>query len=309
MQRLAKALLLGCIAGLVLGSNLAIGLSAPSTSPVAPAGSERPVRALLDLSGYEDQTEPLPAHAPAPAQATGIGPGSHLIITMPGGTFGCTANFVWTGNGKTFLGAAGHCFLPETKTATHGPGADYNPSATTVRVCVAGCNFGGELGFVITGTLATLGPVAYARQTQSGVDVGNDFGIVEIPSSLASQIRTAMPVWGGPTTTETLSAGKIVCHYGNGVAVGEVYPTMARAGVGIFGGTGASWGADTPAAFGDSGSALNVCAQDAGGVHGRGAVGILTHLGVNTGFVLGTTMSRAIAMATQAGLTISVSLA
>jgi hypothetical protein len=298
--RIAQLTALGLLVGLTLP--LASGL------PLAPS-SEAPKTLLLDLSDYEDQTVTYAdvAHIPVPAAAVNIGPGSHLLMTMEGGTYGCTANFIWSGtNGKTYLGAAGHCFVPPGKTATHGPGADYNPSGTTVRVCVASCNFGGESGFIITGQLVTLGPVAYARQTEGGVDLGHDFGIVEIPTSQAARVRPSMPVWGGPTTTETLSLGEVACHYGNGVGVGEVFPTMARAGVGMFGGAGITFGINSAAAPGDSGSAVSVCAQDAGGLHGRGGVGILTHIGVGSGVVLGTTISQAKAMATQAGLTINV---
>lgn len=289
----------------VLAASLALPLVSGFETPAAPQ------RLRLDLSDYEDLTVPydegVQMHLPTPAAAVNIGPGSHLLIDMDGGTFGCTANFIWTGAGKTYLGAAGHCFLPAGKTATHGAGADYNPSGTSVKVCVASCNFGGESGFIITGQLVTLGPVAYARQTQAGQDIGNDFGIVEIPSSQAARVRPSMPVWGGPTSVETLSLGEVACHYGNGVGVGEVFPTMARAGVGMNGGNGISFAINSAAAPGDSGSAVNVCAQEGtSGVHGRGAVGILTHLGVSTGVVLGTTISQAKTMATQAGLTINV---
>jgi hypothetical protein len=45
-------------------------------------------------------------------------------------------------------------------------------------------------------------------------------------------------------------------------------------------------------------------------VRGEGAAGILTHLGVEVGvehgFVFGTTISRAIAMASEAGLVLSL---
>lgn len=84
-----------------------------ATLPAGLAGGLDAEHLRLDLSGYEDQThEAQPAHFPQPAAATGIGPGSHLIITMPGGTFGCTGAFIFQNGGKRYLGAAGHCFLP-----------------------------------------------------------------------------------------------------------------------------------------------------------------------------------------------------
>src|ERR1041385_4035467 len=63
---------------------------------------------------------------PQPSDAANIGPGSPILTTIPGeGTFICTANFVFKSGPQYYLGAAGHCFIPEGKKATHGSGADY----------------------------------------------------------------------------------------------------------------------------------------------------------------------------------------
>jgi hypothetical protein len=257
-------------------------------------------------------TTVIPAALVTPAMAQNIGPGSHLIIDIPGaGTFGCTANFIWASGTTRYLGAAGHCFIPEGTTATHGPGADFDASGDVVSVCVSNCSFGGETGFTLTGDLVRLGTVAYARQTAADGDIGNDFGIVTIPASLASQVRPAEPVFGGPSSVDQVTVGQPVCHYGNGVIVGETFVTMARVGVG-GGSTPKYWLGDLAAAPGDSGSAVLTCAPDANnGIQGRGAAGVLTHLGVEAGvpqhgFVFGTTVARAIQMAQEAGLTISV---
>jgi hypothetical protein len=270
-----------------------------------------PLRARIDLTQMTRVTRTIPLQLVTPAMAQNIGPGSHLIIDIPGaGTFGCTANFVWAAGTVRFLGAAGHCFIPEGTTATHGPGADFDPSGVVVSVCVSNCSFGGESGFILTGDLVALGPVAYARQTAADGDVGNDFGIVTIPASLAPLIRPSEPVFGGPTAVAQIQTGQPVCHYGNGVIVGETFLTMARVGVG--GGSNAKyWSGDLIAAPGDSGSAVLTCTAGADGLHGTGAAGVLTHLGFEVGvaqhgFVLGTTTARAIEMALEAGLSISV---
>jgi hypothetical protein len=254
-------------------------------------------------------TRTIPAALVTPAMAQNIGPGSHLIIDIPGaGTFGCTANFVWASGATRLLGAAGHCFLAEGTTATHGPGADFNASGVVVRVCVSNCSFGGETGFTLTGDLVQLGAVAYARQTAASGDIGNDFGVVTIPAALAAQVRPSEPVFGGPTSIDTITTGEPVCHYGNGVVVGESFVTMARVGVG-GGSNAASWSGALAAAPGDSGSAVLTCDVNVNGVSGRGAAGVLTHLGAGTqGFVFGTTIARAIQMASEAGLTLSVVL-
>lgn len=246
-------------------------------------------------------------------KASRIGPGSHLFMTFdedPDATYGCTANYVWADGDRLFLGAAGHCFLPADKVATHGVGADYDPSGTNVEVCVSGCTNGGISGFLITGTTIELGPVVYARQSSSGADdasdIGYDFGLVEVPAEHHGLIRTTMPVFGGPTSDDgTLREGDVTCHYGNGVVVGEVYPTMGRIGAGLFESDGA-WFAATPAAPGDSGSALQTCTVGAGGATGDQAIGALTHL--STLGVAGTTIERAEALARQAGLAVTAVL-
>jgi hypothetical protein len=128
-----------------------------------------------------------------------------------------------------------------------------------------------------------------------------------------------MPVFGGPTTVDTVDQAEPLCHYGNGVIVGETFATMARVGVG-GGSTPTTWMGDLASAPGDSGSAVVTCDINSSGVSGRGAAGILTHLSVqvcpcdvNTltfqqGVVFGTTVARAIQMAIEAGLTLSVVL-
>jgi hypothetical protein len=83
--------------------------------------------------------------------------------------------------------------------------------------------------------------------------------------------------------------------------------TPARADRGT---TPTYWMADLIAAPGDSGSAVVTCAPEGTDLRGQGAAGVLTHLGVevgvNHGFVLGTTIGRSIEMALEAGLAISL---
>jgi hypothetical protein len=68
---------------------------------------------------------------------------------------------------------------------------------------------------------------------------------------------------------------------------------------------------DLAAAPGDSGSAVVTCGASGTNLVGQGAAGVLTHLGVevgvpNHGFVLGTTIARAIEMATEAGISLTL---
>jgi hypothetical protein len=303
----------------LLGFVAVLGSSAASAGQ-APPSSGAVLRPRLDLTPMINRTTTIPLHLITPAMAQNIGPGSHLLIDIPGeGTFGCTANFVWASGSTRYLGAAGHCFIPSTSTATHGQGADYDATGVVVSVCVSDCSFGGMTGFTLTGTLVQLGRVAYARQTGPDGDIGNDFGVVTIPAALASMVRPSMPVFEGPSGVEEVDPGDVLCHYGNGVGVGETFPTMARTGVG--GGSNATyWMGDLAAAPGDSGSAVVTCASDGSGLHGQGAAGILTHLSLQVcpcsvdplmaqqGVVFGTTVARAIAMGREAGLSLSVVL-
>jgi hypothetical protein len=309
--------LTGCLLGAALIENAAASMSPPAQTSAATV-----VRPRIDLTRMVKRTRKVPEHLMTPQMAENIGPGSHLIIEIPReGTFGCTANFVWESGTTRYLGAAGHCFIPSGTTATHGPGADYNAAGVRVSVCVSNCSFGGQTGFVLEGDLVALGNVAYARQTAADGDIGNDFGIVTIPSSFASLIRPSMPVFGGPQTIENVQQLQPVCHYGNGVLVGETFLTMARVGVG-GGSTPTYWVADLLAAPGDSGSALVTCESDGTAFHGRGAAGILTHLGlevcpctidvdnttitVQQGFVFGTTIARAMQMAQEAQIVLTL---
>jgi hypothetical protein len=273
------------------------------------------VRPRLNVAAMLDLSTTIPVALVTPQAATNIGTGSAIIINIPDeGRFGCTANFVWASRGKRYLGAAGHCFIPADKAATHGPGADYDASGVTVSVCVSSCE-GNFRTNQITGTWVNLGAVAYARQTLDGEDVGNDFGVVEIPREVRDLVRLTMPVWGGPTGVETLELGDYACHYGHGLVFGEVFPTKARVGVG-GGSDHSSWMGDFGAAFGDSGSGLVGCVNDGvGSFTGTGAIGVLTHIGVSLdettgahGQTFGTTIARAIEMAAEAGLRLSLVL-
>jgi len=322
MRLVPKSLAL--FAGLALLAGCADERSAP-TGPAALSvdGDIEIKRPRLDVTGWVDETTELPLEILSLGNARNIGPGSALLITIPGeGRFGCTANFLWTSGSKTYLGAAGHCFLPAAKKSTHGEGADYDASGVTVQVCVEGCD-GNFRTATLVGKLVTLGKVAYARQTDpTGTeDIGNDFGVVEVPASLASLLRPSMPVWGGPSKVEELDYGKYGCHYGNGTGVGEVFLTKAR--VGISAGLEQDyWMGDFVGAPGDSGSGMVTCESDGLNFHGKGAAGVVTHLGIGTGEVkykglktkvehgaiFGTTMRRSVEMGREAGLNLKVVL-
>ncbi|HUR69076.1 MAG TPA: hypothetical protein VM370_07500 [Candidatus Thermoplasmatota archaeon] len=228
-------------------------------------------------------------------RATGIGPGTHLLIDMDGQTFGCTAGWVFRDATSYYLSTAGHCLIPEGTSATHGAGHDA-ATDSVVRACIDACTFGGQSGFLLTGTTVALGPVAYARQSAGGVDIGNDFGLVRIPASLVPQLRFSLPGWGIATSARDMRAGETTCYYGAGAAVGETFATMARSGVAIGTGADGSWRMAAPSAVGDSGAAVAICTPGAD----IAAAGVLTHLAAGT--IAGTTLGKGAALATEAGL-------
>jgi hypothetical protein len=281
----------------------AAALSGGSLAGVTAAASKPALQpAIVAVSGWHHAA--AGAALPTPSAGDGVGPGSYLLISRTDGDFICTANFLWNGAGTTYLGAAGHCFLPETAVAATGT---TNPYVNRVQVCVSGCAFGGQLGAVFTGDLRDLGAVRYARQSDgAGNDIGHDFGMVAVPSSLTSLLRRTVPVWGGPNGAGAVQTGAPTCFYGNGVGVGETFPTKARAGVGVTESDGAFF-MDAPSAPGDSGSAVVNCALGAGGLQGTTALGILTHLTVDVGVVAGPTVARAQQMVAQdTGITLTL---
>lgn len=290
----AMALAIGAVVGL-----------APTSSAGVDDGF---VRARLDLSDAVDATTVYERDAAAPGDlGDGIGPGSPLVIEIPGaGTFGCTANYVWQSGSQRYLGAAGHCFLGDPEDEV-GSAAELN--GVVVDVCVAECYFGGVSSQLISGRMVRLGDVVYARQARGDEDLGEDFGLVAIPPELAELVRPTMPTWGGPTGVAEVGAGDGICSYGNGLVVGETFATKARTGVGAATDRDAgAWYGTYPANLGDSGSAVNLC--DLG--TGTAGIGVLTHLtvGFDGGPITtgGTTVAKAVQLAREGGLSICLVL-
>jgi hypothetical protein len=306
-----------CLASLLVLATGSLGLE--SALPAGDGLQAQAVRLRQPISGYTDiddlaqpQRDGVP---PLPEDAVGIGPGSPILTTIPGeGTFICTANFLYQDGTRWFLGAAGHCFLPEGKKATHGSGADYNAGSVVTEVCVDFCYFGGELTGLL-GDFVRLGSVAYARQTGPGGDIGNDFGVVEIPASVVSAglLRAELPVWEGPTGANgNEGTGQLLAHYGNGIDSGSFFATKGRLGTSLNDGVANSWQANLEINGGDSGSPVVHAAVDPSTdvVVGTQALGLVTH-GLITGAVplaWGTSITQAISMATQANLHLTLVL-
>jgi hypothetical protein len=306
------------LATLLVLTTGSIGLSlADGADATADALRSQAVRLRQPIASYTDVDDLAQAQRdgvpPLPEDAVGIGPGSPILTTIPGeGTFICTANFVYKSGSNYYLGAAGHCFLPEGKKATHGSGADYNAGSVVTEVCVDFCHFGGELTGLL-GDFVRLGSVAYARQTGPGGDIGNDFGLVQVPASLVGSLRPELPMWEGPTGANGAEGtGKVLAHYGNGIDAGTFMPSKGRLGTSLNDGIASSWQGNLEINGGDSGSPVVHTTIDAStdAVTGAAALGIVTH-GLITGAVplaWGTSITQAISMATEANLSLTLVL-
>lgn len=304
---------------------------APATPPAVPLGWTTeampytvPQRAIDPLPGYS-----VAAHQnllPPLAWSHGLGPGAQLLMSFDGSAipqYICSTNFVWKDDdGNLYLGAAGHCFLPVGTTATTNAGTDgdVNPATAGHRfwVCWEDCLFGGQSGaflqdFIIQGAVEIPGSnLAYARQTQGGIDVGNDFGIIEIPSSLYADVIPAVPVWNGPDGSRNAPLGNLAYIHGNAAYDGEVFATKSRVGISL-GVSSGSFSALLKSSGGDSGSAIvtqSLQGTEIPLVEVPKGFGILTHgvqvpaVGYGLGLMSGTTIAKAKTMATQAGLCI-----
>ena len=300
----------------VVGTAAAEGETAPQIEGQIPC---------VDLTGVEDRTTTISASEPLPEPATGIQPGSQMIITIDDdGTFGCSANFVWEDTSTTigegevddperhplYIGAAGHCFLAGGKNATENAKREgekddnLQPAdrVSSVKLC-KDCTFGGQAGLsFVDGETYELGDVVYARQNlPDGTQVGHDFGLVRIPEELRPAVDPSIPQFGGPIGVEegAVPQGEPVCQFGAGVGNGEVFATQATRGVS----EGAiitedrdgdeindAWYAGIRASPGDSGSLL--AEYEAG--RATDAAGVLTHL--TAVGIAGTTVTRCVSM-------------
>lgn len=258
---------------------------------------------LLDV----DQGVETVAPSAVPERATGIRPGSQLLIERDGGTAGCSANFVWrdVDDGSLYLGTAGHCFLQDAPAASEfaeDEGDDV--SGLTVMVATDG-TFGGALSMnFVEGGVVELGDVVYARQEEpgGGEGVGNDFGLVEIPADAEHLVDPSMPQFGGPdgTVDGAVPGGEPVVQYGAGVLNGETYLTQGSRGLSEGAGPNdGSWVAAIRASPGDSGSALSA-ATSVLSYEGDAAAGALTHL--TSSGTAGTTIDRCLEMVAADGL-------
>lgn len=180
-----------------------------------------------------------PKDAPLPG-TVGIRPGAWMIAPH-----GCTMNFVFARKGAFAIGTAGHCV---DKVDQHVVILTLTPGTKNPVLL--------DIGKVI------------ARHNNG---IGDDFALVSIRAELNSWVSSTVAVIGGPCGQYFGSGPETVAHYGHGLAIGT--GGTPRAGVAITWKTN-SFGWDSPAFFGDSGSPVRVTDLK--------AAGNLTHLVVSS---------------------------
>ncbi len=147
---------------------------------------------------------PSTASAWAPADQATIHPGVQTFTD--GGQ--CTANFIFTGGGNTYIGQAAHCSGTGAATDTNGCDAGTLPLGTPVEID----------GASRPGTLAYSSWIAMQQRGETNADACeyNDFALVKIDPADVDKVNPSVPGFGGPVGLGGPSAtGDDVFSYGN----------------------------------------------------------------------------------------------
>jgi hypothetical protein len=205
------------------------------------------------LGGVPTRLIEVPVAAPV---GTGTCPGVRPGAIVNSDTGQCTFNFVFAGgDGRTYIGTAGHCILGESPIGGDvgeehwAPGS--GPEARDAND-------------------ARIGEFAYAILQDP-----KDFSLIRVDPGVA--VSAQMCHFGGPTGTnaDVGSSPVVIHHFGNGIGIGTVLP--ARTGVALGMPDPDHVYAQHVALPGDSGS--GVISDD-----GR-AVGVLVTVGVHSGSI------------------------
>ena len=190
-----------------------------------------------------------PASAWAPAGTATIHPG---IQTVTDGSGQCTANFVFTGGGDTFIGQSAHCASTGAATDTDGCVAESLPLGTKV-----------DLGGTRPGTLVYSSWITMQANGETDPDTCayNDFALVKVDPADVGSVNPSIPFWGGPVGLNTTgtTAGAKVLSYGNSSLRQGIELLSPKEGFSL-GTSGGGWTHSvytiTPGVPGDSGSAF-----------------------------------------------------
>lgn len=200
---------------------------------------------------------PATASAWAPADTATIHPG---VMTFTEGAQ-CTANFVFTDGGSTYIGQAAHCSGTGGATETNGCDAASLPLGTPVEI--DGATRPGTLVYNSWITMQAAG------ETDSETCEYNDFALVRIDPADVPNVNPSVPGWGGPVGLASLGgSGSSTYSYGNSSLRGGVSALSPKQGVVVqrsAGGWSTTAYTATPGIPGDSGSGfLNAAGAAAG---------------------------------------------
>lgn len=207
---------------------------------------------------------PAGSSAYAPAGQATIHPGVQTYTA--GGQ--CTANFIFTGGGNTYIGQAAHCAGTGAATDTNGCAAGSLPLGTQVEID----------GASRPGTLAYSSWIAMQQRGETNVNACeyNDFALVRIDPADVDKVNPSVPGFGGPVGLGGPSAtGDDVFSYGNSslrLGVTFLSPKYGKVVQTVGGGWSRTVYTATPGIPGDSGSGF----LDASG----GAIGTLSTVAI-----------------------------
>ena len=199
---------------------------------------------------------PAGASAWAPAATAPVHPG---VQTITSGAQ-CTANFVFTSGGNTYIGQAAHCSGTGAATDTNGCTAASLPLGTPVTV--DGASKPGTLAYNSWLTMQS------GKEADSETCQYNDLALVKLDPADVAAVNPSIPKWGGPTGIGTAAALDDVYSYGNSSLRGGVTQLSPKRGK-VVEVTPGGWSYTlytlTPGIPGDSGSAfLNATGQALG---------------------------------------------
>jgi hypothetical protein len=203
---------------------------------------------------------PSAAGAWAPAATATVHPGVQTVTS--GGQ--CTANFIYTAGGNTYIGQAAHCASTGAATDTDGCLAGSLPLGTSVQI--TGASRPGTLAYSSWLTMQSTG------ETNADTCAYNDLALVRIDPADVGKVNPSVPGFGGPTGVGGASAtGADVFSYGNSSLRFGITQLSPKRGI-VVSTEGNGWSRTvytvTPGIPGDSGS---------GFLNGSGqAIGVLS---------------------------------
>jgi hypothetical protein len=189
---------------------------------------------------------PSGAAAWAPADEATVHPGVQTFTA--GGQ--CTANFIYTSGGNTYIGQAAHCASTGAATETDGCLAGSLPLGTAVEI--TGASRPGTLAYSSWLSMQASG------ETNADACAYNDLALVRIDPADVAKVNPSVPGFGGPVGVGGASAtGDDVYSYGNSSLRFGITQLSPKRGI-VVSTEGNGWSRTvytlTPGIPGDSGS-------------------------------------------------------